>query len=356
MEDCDLWFSSGFWGIVSPFRTEVIMNFKWPSDFKPVPEEGWAAAQLEELARKYDTVEEHGWYDNLNPSVEEIISNQGQQTLLLDYSGGTGILTRRLLARPESEGFGVLIVDSSPKFLRLALEKSKGDGRVGYRLIRYLKEEKRLQSLREVVDESIWERGVDAIASTNAIHLYYELDGTMKGWFDILRPGGVAYVQSGNIRNPEAEEGAWIIDETVEHIHRAAMDIVRESDEFSEYQKVLSDKDYMGAHDSLRSKYFLPVRHVNHYQTAFEAAGFRLKSSVVRTFDALVTDWYDFLAVYHEGVLGWVGGATKITGAPATETDIVIRKKLMRMAMERIFDGKSSFRASWTYFQCEKPS
>ena len=37
------------------------------------PEEAWAEAELEELARKYDTVEEHGWYDNLNPSVDDIL-------------------------------------------------------------------------------------------------------------------------------------------------------------------------------------------------------------------------------------------------------------------------------------------
>ena len=45
------------------------------------------------------------------------------------------------------------------------------------------------------------------------------------GWFDILKPGGVAYVQSGNIRNRKRGRDL-IIDETVEHIHRAAMDIV----------------------------------------------------------------------------------------------------------------------------------
>ena len=332
------------------------MSFQWPNGFDPIPHETWAGAQLEELAQKYDTVEEHGWYDNLNPSVDDLLAHQGPNVLVLDYSGGTGILTRRLLARPNTERFGVLIVDSSPKFLRLALEKSKGDPRVAYRLIRYLKSEKRLESLLEVVDSPIWDRGVDAVVSTNAIHLYYGLNDTLRGWFDILRPGGIAHVQSGNIRNPDSEEGAWIIDETVEHIHRAAMEIVRDNPDFAEYRDALNEADYMQAHDTLRAKYFLPVRHVDHYQGAFEQAGFKVRSRVVKTFDALVTDWYDFLVVYHEGVLGWVGGAEKISGHAPTELDVIQRKRLMRMAMDKIFDGKNKFRASWTYFQCEKPS
>ena len=330
------------------------MTFQWPDGFSPIPPEEWARAQLEELAQKYDTVEEHGWYDNLNPSVDEILTHQDSDTLVLDYSGGTGILTRRLLARPNTERFGVLIVDSSPKFLRLALEKSKDDQRVAYRLIRFLKSEKRPESLAEVVDESIWGRGADAVVSTNAIHLYYALDETLKGWFDILRPGGVAYVQSGNIRNPDAPSDAWIIDETVEHIHRAAMDIVRDHQDFSEYRDLLEDIEYMKAHDALRAKYFLPVRHVDHYQDAFERTGFKIRSRVVRTFDALVTDWYDFLSVYHEGVLGWVGGAEKIVGHAASDDEVIQRKRLMSMAMDKIFDGNNRFRASWTYFQCEK--
>lgn len=331
------------------------MAFEWPNGFAPIPDEEWANSQLEELARKYDTVEEHGWYDNLNPSVDQILEGQGSNSLLLDYSGGTGILTRRLLARPEADSMGVLIVDSSPKFLRLALEKSKGDPRVAYRLINFIRAEKRLETLREVVDGSVWDRGVDAISSTNAIHLYYGLEDTMRGWYDILKPGGVAYVQSGNIRNPEAEAGTWIIDETVEHIHRAALEIVGSNEEFKEYWDVLKDADYMRAHDKLRSKYFLPVRHVNHYREAFETAGFQIRSCEAKTFEARVTDWYAFLSVYHEGVLGWVGGAQKLTGKAASEDDVAQRQRLMRMAMDHIFEGKGAFNAVWTYFQCVRP-
>ena len=54
--------------------------------------------------------------------------------VLVDYSGGTGILARRLLDRIGERETGIVIVDASPKFLRLALEKLGDDPRVaGYR-------------------------------------------------------------------------------------------------------------------------------------------------------------------------------------------------------------------------------
>ena len=62
----------------------------------------------------------------------------------------------------------------------------------------------------------------------------------------------------------------------------------------------------MPAYDELRSKYFLPVRPLDHYLNALRTAGFRIHSLRKRTIEANVTEWYDFLAVYHEGVLGWV--------------------------------------------------
>ena len=94
------------------------------------------------------------------------------------------------------------IVDASPKFLRVALSKLGDDERVAYRLIAYVKEERRLQTVQEVVDQSLLERGVDWISSTNAIHLYYDLEDTLRSWKQVLRSGGRAFVQSGNIRNP----------------------------------------------------------------------------------------------------------------------------------------------------------
>ena len=74
--------------------------------------------------------------------------------ILIDYSGGTGILLDRLRLRIFDRPVGVLIVDASAKFLRVAHEKYKDDPRFAARLLRFIKEEKRLQTLDEVLGPS----------------------------------------------------------------------------------------------------------------------------------------------------------------------------------------------------------
>ena len=116
---------------------------QWPKDFSPIPNDDWTRTQIGELAEKYDTVEEHGWYDNLNPSVDQIAQHHSAEDIILDYSGGTGILTSRLLRTMGTETAHMLIVDSSPKFLRLSLEKFFTEEKVAFRLIKYLKDQKK---------------------------------------------------------------------------------------------------------------------------------------------------------------------------------------------------------------------
>jgi ubiquinone/menaquinone biosynthesis C-methylase UbiE len=177
------------------------MALAWPPGFRRVPDEPWVSSPVETLALKYDTVESHGWYSNLEPTVDDLAAYLRDGSTLVDYSGGTGILLDRLLRRVPKLAAGLLLVDASPKFLRLALEKLGKDERVAFRWIRYLKEQKRLERLDEVVPEGFQ---ADAIASTNAIHLYYGLDETLGSWRKVLKQGGRAFVQSGNIRNPAA--------------------------------------------------------------------------------------------------------------------------------------------------------
>jgi ubiquinone/menaquinone biosynthesis C-methylase UbiE len=100
----------------------------WPAGFPRVPDADWVARPPEELARKYDTVREHGWYRNLDLTLETLATVLQPGEILLDYSGGTGILAERLL--PALGETGILIVDASPKFLRVALDKLGGDERV----------------------------------------------------------------------------------------------------------------------------------------------------------------------------------------------------------------------------------
>ena len=320
----------------------------WNYDFVRVPKESWTAFPLEDLAMKYDTVEEHGWYDNLIPTVQTVLDVHSPDDLIIDYSGGTGILVDRLV-RDTRPSPNVLIVDSSPKFLRLALEKNKDNTKIGFRLIQYLREQRRLQFMEEVLPASFYERKADGLVSTNAIHLYYQLPETLRSWKEALKPGARVHIQSGNIRNPDADPDVWIIDETVEAIHRTAMEMVRTQSEYSALRPLLDDTEYMNAHASLRKKYFLPVRPRSFYTETLVAAGFEEIDTSHSYIDARVDQWYEFLVVYHEGVLGWVGGAAKITKKPASEEDIALRKDLMWKAMQTLFKGEETFQTVWTY-------
>lgn len=321
----------------------------WPPGFPRIPDDEWVAQPPETLALTYDTVQDHGWYRNLDPTIERLAEKLGPGDLLLDYSGGTGILAERLLRRLDATT-GILIVDASPKFLRVALDKLGADERVALRLIRYLKPERRLETVQEVVEPPLLARGVDAVSSTNAIHLYYDLEDTLRSWRAVLRPGGTAFVQSGNIGVPDLPAGSWIIDETVEAINDAAVELVRADERYAAYREGLADESRRAAYDELRRKFFLPVRPLAHYLDALEAAGFRVERVDHRTIAADTGEWTAFLSTYHEGVLGWVGGSERIEGTPPAEEAVADRLRLLRESVDRVFGG-SSFDAVWTYIE-----
>jgi len=316
----------------------------WPSSFKRIPDDDWTHHPLETLALKYDTVENHGWYKNLDPTVRQLAEFAGEGHVVIDYSGGTGIFADRLLRAVGPRRVGIVIVDASTKFLRLALEKLGRDERVAFRLIRYLKEPRRLEFVDEVVGLAC-----DALVSTNAIHLYYDLPDTLAAWTRALKPGAGVFVQSGNIRNPSARPGEWIIDETVERIHQTAAELAYTDARWAPYRAALEDAALMEKHAALRRKYFLPVRPLEYYVDAMARAGFTIRDAHAATVDARTDEWYQFLSVYHEGVLGWVGGSEKVEGAAPSRAAVADRLELMARAMDVVFGGRASFPCCWTY-------
>lgn len=327
-------------------------TFAWPEGFRRIPEGAWTTTAVGAMARKYDTVEHHGWYENLRPTVAQLGAALRDGDVIIDYSGGTGILVDRLLNEHPDLCAGFVIVDSSAKFLRLALAKLGDDPRLAFRHIRYLKDEHRLELIEEVLGPELLQRGVNALVSTNAIHLYYQLETTLVSWKRVLRPNAAVFIQSGNIRNPNAAPGTWIIDETVEALHNAAKEIVATSPEYDSYRDTLADAERMQRYDELRRKYFLPVRPLDYYENALSNAGFAIDEIQAHSIQARVLDWYEFLAAYHEGVLGWVGGSERIDGAPPSDDAVRDRLALMKQAFDRLFDNKASFAASWTYITC----
>ena len=319
--------------------------FDW-GDFERVPAEDWVEQPVDAFGLHYDTVENHGWYRNLNLTVEQLAGDLHEGQVLIDYSGGTGILLDRLRLRIFDRQAGMLIVDSSPKFLRVALDRFRSDRRVAFRRLRYLKDEKRLQYVDEVVPRGFV---ADALVSTNAIHLYDDLENTLRAWTRVLRPGAKVRINSGNLRNPRAGENEWIIDETVYVIHEVATGIVRTDDRYAAYRAVLEDAERMRAYLDYRDRIFLAPRPLEYYLDALRGAGFEIEGVREETVEADVEEWYEFLAAYADAVLGWVGGSAKVDGEPATEKAAADRLVLLRESLNTIFGGRPTFRCCWTY-------
>ena len=183
---------------------------------------------------------------------------------------------------------------------------------------------------------------------------YYGLEGTLRSWHDALRPDGRVFIQSGNIGLPYMPTGSWIIDETVDAIDAAARKIVGEDDRWSTYRSTLDDTDRMQQYDALRKKYFLPVRPVDYYLGALESSGFQIQEVTHLPIEAHVDQWYEFLATYHEGVLGWVGGVKRIEGQEPDDAVVQDRLSIIREAMDVIFDKKPSFQALWSYIHASR--
>ena len=319
--------------------------FAWPEGFVQVPEEDWTNRDVDEAGIAYDHVDAHGWYRNLDLTVEELAGTLRDGDLLLDYSGGTGILLDRLRLRVFDRRVGVVIVDASAKFLRVALEKYQDDPLVALRLLRYLKDERRLQTLDEVLDLEF-----DALACTNAIHLYPDLDATLGRWKDALRPGGGVFINSGNIRNPRAKPAEWILDETVWVINDLAEGLVRSDPQYVHYREAVDDAERMKAHAEYRDRVFVAPRPLDSYLQALTDAGFEVLDVREETIEARVSEWFEFLSAYHYAVLGWVGGQDPTPGA------LRDRLHLIRHAMETLFGGRPSFNACWTYITARAPT
>ncbi len=327
----------------------------WPPRFERVPtEESWVDSTIDQAARAYDAVKHHTWYQNLRPTLDALAAISQDGDIVVDYSAGTGIFTEEFLRSYPDKEIGLVLVDASPKFLRLALEKFKSDDRTAYRRLCYLKDERRLQQLEEVLPESLRDRGIDGLCSTNAVHLYDDLGAALRSWAKILRTGGYVLIQSGNIDNPNAPSGSWFIDHTVERLQSEARELVTSDPTYAAFRDGFDDAERTKSYDCLRQSYFLPIRPLDFYVESLRDAGFAVDSIDAQPVEALVAEWSDFLCAYHEGVLGWAGGCSRVEGKDPSEQLIELRKRLLCESMAKLFNDEPSFQACWTHIRCSK--
>jgi hypothetical protein len=145
-----------------------------------------------------------------------------------------------------------------------------------------------------------------------------------------------------------------LIDQTVNRIAEVSYDVVKNNPKYKKYVDLIENFDYINKHNNLRDKYFLPIRPIDFYTDELTKNGFKLIEVKSENVDAKVDEWFDFLKVYHEGIIGWVGGSKKITGVEPTEEEINDRIEIIKTALDIIFENKNDFKACWNYIICEK--
>lgn len=305
-----------------------------------------ANSDITEFALGYDSVKNHSWYDNLNYLMNVSKELFTDNSLIMDYSCGTGIYSERLNFYECNPN--IIMMDASLKYLRLSYEKFKNNPKYFFRLL----------DLKKGIEESLvdnLEGKLDGIVSTNAIHLYPTIDETIKSWNALLKKGGKLLINSGNIDNPKMKTPtSFLIDQTVNQIFNLSIDIVKNNNAYTQYRSKISDNVYFEKYIQLKDRYFLPIRNIDYYTDSLYKNGFIIKEIKTIDIKANVKEWFDFLNVYDEGILGWIGGVQKVTGEIANLTDIQNRLDIMEEALNVIFNNQKDFNASWNYIICEK--
>ena len=190
--------------------------------------------------------------------------------LLIDYSGGTGILLDRLRLRIFDRRIGVLIVDASAKFLRVALEKYQDDPRVALRLLRFSR--RRSGCSRSTRCST----GVSSAASTRSRR---ERDPPLPGprrgrsapGCACCAPAATSSSTRGNIRNPRAKPGEWILDETVWVINDLAEGLVRTDPHYAPTATCSTTPSACRPTLAYRDRVFLQPRPLDYYIDALDA-------------------------------------------------------------------------------------
>ena len=166
---------------------------------------------------------------------------------------------------------------------------------------------------------------------------------------------GKVFVNSGNLRNPRAKPGEWILDETVWVINDLAESLVRSDPQLRAVPRGARRPGADAAHHAHRDRVFLQPRPLEYYTDALTRNGLTVTDVDQATIVAEVDEWFELMTAYHDAVLGWVGGTQALEGAGAqraTRCRTVSRSCATRST--RSSAGAETFNACWTYITAEK--
>ena len=242
--------------------------FAWPEGFERIPADEWVDAPVDAFGLHYDTVENHGWYRNLDLTVEQLARDLEPATCWSTTPAARASWSTGCACGSSTAQVGMMIVDSSPKFLRVALDRFRADPRVGFRLLRFLRDERRLQYLDEVLPEGF-------AGPTGSSRRTRSTSTTTSRTRSVL--GARAAAGRRRLRQlrqpaqPARGRDEWIIDETVYVVHEVATGLVRTDPRCAAYRDVLDDAERMRAHLAWRDRVFLAPRPLAYYTEQLSA-------------------------------------------------------------------------------------
>jgi len=141
-----------------------------------------SATRTNSEAREY----EHKWEKYLRHTHEQFLKRiiTGPGELILDVSGGTGLLAEELIA--SGYPFGRLVVnDPAEEMLNASQNRLEGDSRVSF--TSHLAHELPYKNEQ-----------FDRLLCLNAFHFYTEQEQVMQCFWDLLKPGGRLYLLDWN--------------------------------------------------------------------------------------------------------------------------------------------------------------
>lgn len=326
---------------------------KWPAGFERIPKEDWTKRPIDKLTLKYENAGTNGFCRNWDPAIAQVLTNLDENKILVDYSSGTGLFTQHLLDGIDYPT-RILNVDISPRYLRVAADKFRDDERVALRLLKRIDKGDRVQSIDEVMGDTLLNRGVDMLTSTNAIHLYPNVSETLESWHRVLRPNGLVLVTSGDIDNPRRVRKDWRLHDTIARVNEIAQEVVESEPLFEEYRETLENREVMNAYTLLRQSVYPPSKPLDLYIDLLSDAGFKPLHYFEQVIDVSVNEMSDALLPYHDVILGWVGGSEKVEGWSPSNSALRDRIFLIKLSVKELYGTQHYLRCPWTYITCKR--